>query len=818
MSHEIYYTSAPEGLKRGTSGFSTVGASDGIPKPLWDRLETLSAYRHQFAGGAGQNPVSWAHWILNLSGKTHHVLSRICDSGMDHTQRTNAFAHHLVVALAVLENAAGGPAWMLRQPGVMAEGWDGRVGAIGRVGLPSGDDYSSSKICRAWEGATGDAGWGGHLADLFAKSPMRPVCLLFSPGQDLFGLVEEAIALLPPAARWNVTFNTYFTSMPTSATCLWRCCLAGTQAAQIGLRYAASGLVLDLTDRSRLPALPAGAYVTMARTGQAVEAPKAAAKVAVHAPPSPNPVRSNAPRPPAEEFDDEELLEQQRRDNFFDFADAPETAAPAGAYDLSGDQTAEPALMPAAGTGQRQSGRGPARIMRRAEDALEAAERAAEQAAQRRRKQVMLLFAGAIGAIVLGTGLVIFMNSRSAPPEPPAKNAASRGQPATAEVAAVNPVVTQPVESTTEQTAAVTTAIAAVPAIPPPPAIVYPEIVTTQTMLERPNIGAGIGERVQMLALKAGDLDPAPVTGLKFAFPPTQSNKTPAPAGAAAYVNETLGTLTAQEEMQAGKPGITLRWKGPNDPSTEALFAGFDRTGPALEMRWKSSMLLKNPGSFSFIFWTLQNSVIELETAGAARQRIALKPFVPAAVSFTNAETNLSWPVELPAETNAEAPSADSLPAGWKAEWYPDWESKDPTQRKPSNALQVVKFKKATTTAAVDAWFLLTFSPGFKKVESTFAKRLDSDTHDLAQFESELRAVNAEIDDAKSRNNGTLGNSQASLDLQARHDETAALVEAYKAALAGYNELSKFDIALGLADGMQFTTLHFQARANQTGK
>jgi hypothetical protein len=285
MSHEIYYTSAPEGLKRGTSGFSTVGTSDNIPKALWDRLETLSAYRHQFAAGTGQNPLSLAHWILNLSGKTHHVLSRICDSGVDHTQRTNAFAHHLVVEHAEIEKAAGGPAWMLRQPGVMAQSWDGRVGPIGRSGLPEGDDFSASKICRAWEAATGDAGWGGHLADLFAKSPLRPVCILFSQDQDVFRLVDEAIALLPPAARWNVTFNTYFTSMPTSATCLWRCCLAGTQAAQVGLRYAASGLILDLTDRSRLPSLPAGPYVTMARTGEPLAAPQPAAKAAVRTPP-----------------------------------------------------------------------------------------------------------------------------------------------------------------------------------------------------------------------------------------------------------------------------------------------------------------------------------------------------------------------------------------------------------------------------------------------------------------------------------------------------------------------------------------------------
>src|SRR3954470_15225282 len=114
MSHQIYYTSAPEGLKRGSSGFCTVATSENIPKNLWDRLEALSAYRHHFSNAnPGENPVSYAHWLLNVSGAAYHVLSRVCDSGVDHTQRTNAFAHHLV--LDPSEMPPAGPAWLLQQ-------------------------------------------------------------------------------------------------------------------------------------------------------------------------------------------------------------------------------------------------------------------------------------------------------------------------------------------------------------------------------------------------------------------------------------------------------------------------------------------------------------------------------------------------------------------------------------------------------------------------------------------------------------------------------------------------------------------------------
>jgi hypothetical protein len=821
MSHEIYYTSAPEGLKRGTSGFCTVAASDNIPKPLWDRLETLSAYRHQFAAGAGQNPVSLAHWILSLSGKTHHVLSRICDSGVDHTQRTNAFAHHLVLEHAEIERAPGGPAWMLRQPGVMAPAWDGNVGSIARIGLPAGDDFSASRICRAWEAATGDAGWGGHLADLFARSPARPVCILFSPGQDVFPLVEEAIALLPPAARWNVTFNTYFTSMPTSATCLWRCCLAGTQAAQVALRYAASGLVIDLTDPSRLPALPPGPCVTMARTGQAAEAPRPAAL----AKPQVRLTPAAAPKPAPPDTEEEDL--QAERDRFFDFADVPspqaEHLAPPDAASAEENSTSAPRPGdPGAGASMRLRHAAPARIMRRAEDALELAEREASHLARRRRRQFMLLFAGALAAIGCGTAVILFLNYRGGPPETPLRRAGPQTPPAATEPVAIHPGTMPEITATASAPGTIaaptpTTVIAQTSVTPAPPVKTYPSLLTLQTMLERPNIGTGIGDRVQSLALRSADLDPAPVGGLKFAFPPTAAKKEQ-PAATSTYVHETLGTLTAQAEVRGGKPGINLRWKGSSEPIAEALFIAFDRTAPMLEMRWKSALLLKNPGCFNFIYWTLQNSLIELDAPLAARQRIAWKPFVPAAALFPEPETELKWPIELPRETVAAAPPAEGLPAGWKAEWYPDWESKDPTQRTADNALQVIKFKKPTATAAIDSWFLLTFGPGLKKVTSTYARRLDADKRDLAQFERELHAVEREIEDEKARNNGVVGDSQTSRDRQTRRDQAAALVEAYKAAVAGYNELTGFDIPLGLSDGMQFTTLHFQARADETGK
>ena len=848
MSHEIYYTSAPEGMKRGTSGFCTVAASENIPKALWDRLETLSAYRHQFGAGDQPNPVSFAHWILNVTGKTHHVLSRICDSGVDHTQRTNAFAHHLVLERSEIEAAPGGPAWMLQQAGVMARQWDGRVGALPPARVPTGDDYAPSRICKAWAAATGDAGWGGHLADLFAKAPTRPVCLLFAPGQNVLPLIAEALALLPPAARWNVTFNTYFTSMPTSATCLWRCCLAGTPAATIGRQYAASGLLLDLTDRTRLPALPAGPYVTMARTGEAAEAPRLAAKGPAQ--PTLAELKSRAaatgakpqvPKPVYDpEGDEEEREAQRRRDRVFESGPPPESdlkdmPAEDSTYELKGED-APAASVPVGWRGPAAGWPIPGRMMRRADEALEEAEREARQAAGQRRKQVLLLFAGALGALAVGSALVYWSIATSAPPALPATNSVYHPKPPeTAPLVVVVPdttpataiVQTAPALTTTTQIAE-TKPLATQTVVVP--TITYPDSLVLSAALERPDIGTGIGDRVQSLGLRAADLDPLPVSALRMIFFAGQGDKppatgTPAPANTpAVYKNTTLGTLSALPGTRNNKPGVALYWKPASDPGmgVDLLFIDFDRAKPGIELQWHAAELLRNP-VYNYIYWTLQNSALTLESPRNVRQQITMKPFVPPVVNLAEASVTLPWPAALPKDVRVVEPPPETLPRGWKADWYLDWDTKDPAARTTENASQVISFKKSTNNPKVDAWFLLTFKPGsgggVAKVESTFAKRFQQDQDDLARAEKDLADITTKINDLL--NNPALKTFGGGVPAEdtAKQAAAQAAVDAYKAAVAGYNELDAFDVSFNLADNMRLATLRFQRpKAPETGK
>jgi hypothetical protein len=265
MTQELFYTSAPKGLRPGTRGFCTVAATQGLTPVLIEKLEALSGYRELFPPHdprANRNPVAYSHVRLQIGGRPLHVLSRVCAAGLDYTERTNKFAHHVVVDSHEL--VAGGPAWLLAQPGFMEPAWDGSVRT-----LPAGraviHGNATPAICRAWQAATGDAGWAGVLAEALSISSERLVYLVFEPGMDLLPLIAEAIALLPPQRRWEATFSTYYAKTTQAVSCAWRCVAAGTPEVQDARRLP-NTLILDLT--ASLGQARGGALVDCARTGK----------------------------------------------------------------------------------------------------------------------------------------------------------------------------------------------------------------------------------------------------------------------------------------------------------------------------------------------------------------------------------------------------------------------------------------------------------------------------------------------------------------------------------------------------------------------
>lgn len=265
MSQELLYTSAPRGLKQGSRGFCTVLSTEGLATPLATALEGLSGYRPIYPPGdpkAANNPVVYSHLKLQAAGRTWNVLSRIADYGLDYSHRANKLAHHVVLERSEL--LAGGPANLLSTPGILRTEWMGEPQVIASKSVLR-EEPAPSGICQAWEQATGDAGWAGVLAESFLRDPDRLVIVLYPPGQEMLPLFREAISLLPPDRRWDVTFSTYFTGLTVGSTCVWRAMIQGSKEALESIRFV-NALRLDLT-RGSLPPAKGGALVEAARQG-----------------------------------------------------------------------------------------------------------------------------------------------------------------------------------------------------------------------------------------------------------------------------------------------------------------------------------------------------------------------------------------------------------------------------------------------------------------------------------------------------------------------------------------------------------------------
>lgn len=266
MAHELIYTSAERGLRPGTRGYCTVAYTRGMMPQNVQLLDALSAYKSMYSAqeaAAMTEPVSWSHYKEALLGHSCSVLSRVSPTGVDHTNRSNKLAHHILIQSR--ERPAGGPLWLSSQENMFIEQWEGTPRLIEMPKtLPQGDETDFS--CRRWKELTGDAGNAGVLAAHFHAMPDNPVFIAYEPGMDMFGLLQESMALLQPEERWNVTYNTYFTSLPAGATCVWRCCVADSEALREGRRNP-KATVIDLT--KQLPEPDAGNdYVRRARSGE----------------------------------------------------------------------------------------------------------------------------------------------------------------------------------------------------------------------------------------------------------------------------------------------------------------------------------------------------------------------------------------------------------------------------------------------------------------------------------------------------------------------------------------------------------------------
>ena len=267
MAREIVITSVPRGVKVGRTGFQVAMQTAGLRDDLVAMLEKMAGYRH-LPAGSGPNPVTYFHRIARTLAGPAHVLGRIVDAGVDFSKRSNKLAHMVILEptdVGFLGKSSPATT-LLSIEGRLATSWPGkpeeRATRFPIVGIPP----SFPAVCSTWQHVKGDAGWAGVLADRAVRSqPTLVIGSNSSPAscRQMLVLFQEALAIVPPAKQWLVTFDT--TSL-TMDGILWRGTYAGSpesQASQPGL------LVIDLARPGPVPTdLAASDLVQLARTGR----------------------------------------------------------------------------------------------------------------------------------------------------------------------------------------------------------------------------------------------------------------------------------------------------------------------------------------------------------------------------------------------------------------------------------------------------------------------------------------------------------------------------------------------------------------------
>jgi hypothetical protein len=261
MPLQLIFTSAPQGLTPGRSGYCTIARHRAIPDRLAQLLESIGTPHERPEGE------TFTLRMLEAGGKNWYVLSRFVARGLDYTQRDNRLAHHLIFSL---EEAA-----VLPPPAAIAGRWKGwRNEWSGAPTWLEGEDRplqleSQTPLTPAvtWREETGT---GAKAAWLINASGPATVGLLNPPETlRLLRLLAEASALLGKSS-WAATFTTdatttgndgFLWAVNSTATATIDFATAKSLPAPAGdiARQAAAGLTSPKTTATQTQRRPAAA-------------------------------------------------------------------------------------------------------------------------------------------------------------------------------------------------------------------------------------------------------------------------------------------------------------------------------------------------------------------------------------------------------------------------------------------------------------------------------------------------------------------------------------------------------------------------------
>jgi hypothetical protein len=205
MALQLVYTSAPKLLDAGRSGFGVVARSKNLPPLAANAIERFSKFANM--QGTDRSRIVMAHRKVTIGNTRLHVLSRIRDSGSDHTGRTNHIAHHLIFSPLEIRQALAQrltPADVLVQFAWL-DRWEGAPKAYdGSADIQIGSflPHYAATDRAAWAAATGEP---LHSRLLASDGAPKSGALIIPDGLEMPQLLGEALAECQNP--WEKTFT-----------------------------------------------------------------------------------------------------------------------------------------------------------------------------------------------------------------------------------------------------------------------------------------------------------------------------------------------------------------------------------------------------------------------------------------------------------------------------------------------------------------------------------------------------------------------------------------------------------------------------------
>ena len=238
MAQQLIFTSTPQGLEPGRSGYCTVARHKDIRHRLVRELERFSVY--DFGQQVGGNKAEiFTYRKITLGSEEFYVLTKICDAGLDYTNRTNYIAHHLILDGFEIATCPSPAEIFLNWNGWKTK-WEEGPRYLTPAEEVSLSGFKSKGLvpCKNWLSFTNDP---GNASSLVSASMVKPIVLENTPNrtEHLLQLFAESCALLKISLdSWDFPFTTFLQGNDDPKSFAW----LGVEGQPAGERLKQGGL------------------------------------------------------------------------------------------------------------------------------------------------------------------------------------------------------------------------------------------------------------------------------------------------------------------------------------------------------------------------------------------------------------------------------------------------------------------------------------------------------------------------------------------------------------------------------------------------